>query len=87
MNSKIFPPQPVEEFHASVRRHITAELEGLDPISLLTIKKLIKAGLNAKNDHDATNLRESYAQANRFASGVPAKRFGQLAAKEIRHKL
>ena len=87
MSSKIFPLQTVEEFHASVRMHITAELEGLDPISLLAIKKLIKAGLNAKNDPDATNLRESYVQADRFASGVPARRFGQLAAKEIRHKL
>lgn len=87
MSSKIFPSQTVEEFHASVRMHITAELEGLDPISLLAIKKLIKAGLNAKNDPDATNLRESYVQAERFASGVPPRRFGQLAAREIRHKL
>ena len=81
------------------------ELSGLDPAALLTVKKLIRAGLNERNNRDAVNLRESYgelplvcfermdlfnvwtAQAARFASGVPLERFGQIARKEIKHKL
>lgn len=27
------------------------------------------------------------AQSERFASGIPAERFGQIARREIRHKL
>lgn len=37
-----------------------AELEGLDPTSVLVMKKLIKAGMADQNDPDAVNLRESY---------------------------
>lgn len=87
LHSKIFPAQPVEEFHASVRSHLKAELEGLDPIALLTMKKLIQTGLHEKNNPDAVNLRETYAQAERFSSGIPTERFIKLATKEIRHKL
>jgi len=85
--NKIFPQQPVELFHKEVRQLLKAELEGLDPTAVLTAKKLIKAGLNDKNDFDAINLRESYAQAERFASGVPFAQFARIARKEIRHKL
>ncbi|KAI6005982.1 ClpP/crotonase-like domain-containing protein [Pisolithus albus] len=63
------------------------ELEGLDLMSVLAVKYLIKAGLAEKNNPDALNLRESYVQAERFRSGVPSLRFGMLARKEIRHKL
>ena len=48
---------------------------------------MIQFGINEKNSKDAANLRESYAQAERFASGEPAERFGKIARKEIRHKL
>ncbi|KAF5357797.1 hypothetical protein D9756_001614 [Leucocoprinus leucothites] len=85
--NKIFPQQSVESFHKEVRSLLKAELEGLDPTAVLTAKKLIKAGLNDKNDFDAVNLRESYAQAERFASGVPYSQFARIAKKEIRHKL
>lgn len=64
-----------------------SELAGLDPAALLVVKQLIKMGLKDKNDPDAVNLRESYAQAERFASGKPGERFRKLAVKEIRHKL
>ncbi len=59
-HSKIFPQQSVESFHKEVRQLLKAELEGLDPTAILTTKKLIKAGMNDKNDFDAINLRESY---------------------------
>jgi peroxisomal 3,2-trans-enoyl-CoA isomerase len=85
--SKIFPMQSVPSFHDSVRTHLFSELEGLDPGALLTVKKLIKAGLADKNDPDATNLRESYEQAERFTTGIPRERFEKIARKEIRHKL
>lgn len=87
LSSKILPAQSVEEFHSSVRTLVLSELAGLDPVALLTVKKLIRAGLADKNDPDAVNLRESYAQAERFASGIPAERFMKIATKQIRHKL
>ncbi|PBK78101.1 ClpP/crotonase [Armillaria solidipes] len=85
--NKIFPSSTADEFHAAVRRHLQTELEGLDPTALLSVKKLLRAGLDEKNNPDAVNLRESYAQSERFASGIPAERFGQIARREIRHKL
>lgn len=85
--SKIFPKQSDISFHAAVREHLIAQLDGLDPTAVLTVKKLVHYGLNEKNSMDGTNLRESYEQADRFASGIPAERFGKIARKEIKHKL
>lgn len=64
-----------------------AELEGLDPGALLGVKRLIKAGLNDQHNLDAVNLRESYAQASRFETGIPIDRFARIARKELKHKL
>ncbi|KAI0781041.1 ClpP/crotonase [Trametes elegans] len=85
--NKIFPEQSVPEFQAAVRKLVLAELDGLDPTALLTVKKLIKAGVNDQHNLDAVNLRESYAQAERFASGIPGERFAKIARKELKHKL
>ncbi|KAJ4488012.1 ClpP/crotonase-like domain-containing protein [Lentinula aciculospora] len=85
--NEIFPSNSTEEFHADVRTHLQQQLEGLDPGAVLAVKKLLRAGLNEKNDPNAVNLRESYAQAERFMSGVPERQFGRIARKEIRHKL
>ncbi|KAG6376109.1 ClpP/crotonase-like domain-containing protein [Boletus reticuloceps] len=86
-DSKIFPSQSTESFHAAVREHLLSELDGLDHSSVLAIKALLRAGLSEKNNPDAVNLRESYAQAERFVTGVPMIRFGMIARKEIQHKL
>ncbi|EPQ58167.1 ClpP/crotonase [Gloeophyllum trabeum ATCC 11539] len=83
----IFPQQEVSSFHAAVRAKVLDHIDGLDPTALLTVKRLLRQGLNDKNDPDAVNLRESYAQAERFASGIPAERFQKIARKEIKHKL
>ncbi|KAJ7632570.1 ClpP/crotonase-like domain-containing protein [Roridomyces roridus] len=85
--NKIFPQQSVESFHAAVRKLLLEELRGLDPSAVLVVKKLIKTGLHEKNNPDGVNLRESYAQAERFASGIPAIQFMRIANKEIKHKL
>ncbi|OAX44603.1 ClpP crotonase [Rhizopogon vinicolor AM-OR11-026] len=85
--NKIIPSKSTEEFHSAVHQHLVKELDGLVPASIRAIKSLIKAGLNEKNNFDAVNLRESYAQAERFSSGIPAERFKQIAKREIRHKL
>ncbi|KAG2108366.1 ClpP/crotonase-like domain-containing protein [Suillus discolor] len=85
--NKIFPSKSTEEFHSAVHQHLKKELDGLVPASIFAIKTLIKAGLNEKNDFHAVNLRESYAQAERFSSGIPAERFSKIAKKEIKHKL
>jgi len=85
--NQIFPTQSVDSFHMAVRKQLLDELYGLDPTALLEVKKLIRAGLKDKNDPDAVNLRESYAQAARFASGIPMEQFAKIARKEIKHKL
>ena len=85
--SQILPEQPVPEFQAAVRRLVLAELEGLEPVALLRLKRLTKIGLNEQYNFDAVNLRESYALAERFASGVPSERLAKVARKELRHKL
>ncbi|KAF5365605.1 hypothetical protein D9758_003318 [Tetrapyrgos nigripes] len=85
--NEILPQQSVEAFHDAVRAKLLDNLEGLDPAALLSAKKLVRAGLYEKNDPNAVNLRESYAQAERFVSGVPDVRFGRIARREIRHKL
>ncbi|KAG6878724.1 hypothetical protein C0993_011539 [Termitomyces sp. T159_Od127] len=60
MATLIFPKQSVDSFHAAVRSQILEELRGLDPVALLEVKRLIRAGLKDKNDPDAVNLRESF---------------------------
>ena len=60
VTSQIFPLQTTESFHGAIRKHILEELSGLNPAALLNVKKLIRAGLNEKNNPDAVNLRESY---------------------------
>ncbi|KAJ6547513.1 ClpP/crotonase-like domain-containing protein [Mycena capillaripes] len=85
--NKILPLQSLESFHVAVRDIIVEDLRGLDPAALLVVKRLIRTGLTEKNNPDAVNLRESYAQAERFSSGTPATQFLRIARKEIRHKL
>jgi peroxisomal 3,2-trans-enoyl-CoA isomerase len=86
-SSKIFPSQSTESFHSAIRKHLLAEMEGLQPSALLASKRLLRAGLNDKNDPDLVNLRESFEQAERLASGIPEERFRQIARREIKHKL
>jgi len=85
--NKVFPEQSVASFHAAVHKHLLEELRGLDAKALLKVKELLKAGSVERNSLEAVNLRESYAQADRFVSRVPHSRFMQLAKREIRHKL
>jgi len=83
----VFPESTVEEFHLNVRQRVAAELESLVVEAVLKTKQLLRLGLKEKNDMDSVLLREGYAQAERFASGVPAKRFAKISRKEIRLKL
>ncbi|KAF8921353.1 ClpP/crotonase-like domain-containing protein [Mucidula mucida] len=85
--NQIFPPSSTEEFHRAVRRKVSEDIEGLDPTAVQTVKSLLRTALNERNNPDAVNLRESYAQATRFATGVPMQRFAKVASKEIKHKL
>lgn len=86
-HSEIFPESSVEDFHKNVKQRIAAELDGLVTEAVLKTKQLIQSGLKEKNDMDSVLLREGYAQAERFATGVPGERFARIARKEIRHKL
>ncbi|KAL1717546.1 ClpP/crotonase-like domain-containing protein [Schizophyllum commune] len=85
--NEIFPAQSTEEFHSAVRKKLEFELDGLDRTALLGVKRLLKDAQNEKNNFDAANMREAYAQAERFASGTPTARFEMIARKELRHKL
>ncbi|KAJ7172526.1 ClpP/crotonase-like domain-containing protein [Mycena filopes] len=85
--NEMLPLQSWEDFHQAVRAIVVEDLRGLDPVAVLTVKRLIRDGLTEKNNPDGTNLRESYAQAERFSSGVPARQFRRIATKEIKHKL
>ena len=85
--SKIFPKQSVESFHRTVREHLLEQFQTLDHSAMLTVKRLIQFGINEKNSKDGTNLRESYEQAARLATGIPQRRFAMIAQREIRHKL
>ncbi|KDR79163.1 hypothetical protein GALMADRAFT_63004 [Galerina marginata CBS 339.88] len=85
--NKIFKDQTTQAFQGEVRALLLKELQGLDPTAMLLMKSLIQRGLHEKNDPDAVNLRESYAQAERFASGIPLGRFAKIASKQIKHKL
>jgi peroxisomal 3,2-trans-enoyl-CoA isomerase len=85
--SEIFPETSVEEFHRNVKQRVATDLDGLVTDAVLKTKQLLQLGLKEKNNMDSALLREGYAQAERFATGVPAERFTKIARKEIRHKL
>jgi len=85
--NQLFPQSSVEQFHTTVREHLLKQMDQLVPEAVLGVKGLLRTGLKEKNDYDAVNLRESYAQAERFKTGVPTDRFRKIAMKEIRHKL
>ena len=70
-----------------MRKHVLSELDGLDSSAVLGVKSLVKAGLNDQHNLDSVNLRESYAQADRFETGIPLERFTKIARKELKHKL
>jgi len=84
--NKIFDCTP-DEFSGVVRAHILSELKDLDPVAMLASKALMAAASAVRSNPDAANMRESYTQAQRFASGIPAERFARIARKELRHKL
>ncbi|KAL5529047.1 hypothetical protein ACEPAG_5021 [Sanghuangporus baumii] len=85
--NKIFPKQSCESFHGTIRRYLEEQIDGLNPRAMLKIKQLIQLGINEKNSKDAVNLRESYAQAECFATGIPTRRLVQLVDGQIRHRL
>jgi len=55
--------------------------------AVLKTKQLLRLGMKEKNDMDSVLLREGYAQAERFVTGVPVDRFTKIVRREIRHKL
>ncbi|KAB5594392.1 Peroxisomal D3,D2-enoyl-CoA isomerase [Ceratobasidium theobromae] len=85
--NQIFQAEDTPSFHRMVRKYLLDRLDGLDPAALLSTKRMIQAAIHEKNDPRVVNFRESFAQAERFAGGVPGHRFGQLARKEIKHRL
>ncbi|KAJ7905441.1 ClpP/crotonase-like domain-containing protein [Mycena olivaceomarginata] len=75
-------------FQVAVRDLLLEELRGLDPTALLVVKRLLKTGLNEKNNPDSVKSpRKLRSQAERFSSGIPGKQFLRIANKEIKHKL
>jgi len=95
--SKIFPPSanvvgrtPAEisvDLHQQVRSYLLQQIEGLDLDAMLLTKKLVKAGIQERNNPDAVSMRESVANVERAVSGIPRRRFAELADKKMKHKL
>jgi peroxisomal 3,2-trans-enoyl-CoA isomerase len=95
--SKIFPPSangvgrtPAEisvDLHQQVRSYLLQQIEGLDLDAMLLTKKLVKAGIQEKNNPDAVSMRESVTNVEHAVSGIPTKRFAELAGKKRKHKL
>ncbi|CAE6415407.1 unnamed protein product [Rhizoctonia solani] len=85
--NQVFSAEDTTGFHRQAREHLLDRLDGLDPAALLSTKRMIQAGVHEKNDPRVVNFRESFLQAERFAGGVPGRRFGQLARKEVKHRL
>jgi len=95
--NKIFPPSanavgrtPAEisvDLHQQVRSYLLQQIEGLDLDAMLLTKKLVKAGIQEKNNPDAVSMRESVTNVERAVSGIPGKRFAELAGKKTKHKL
>lgn len=70
-----------------VHAYLLDLVSSLSPSSLISTKALIKAGTSEANDPDLVSLREVAAQAERVVTGEPARRFGEIARKERKHRL
>jgi enoyl-CoA hydratase/carnithine racemase len=51
---KLFPSQPAESFHKSVREHIKQELDGLDPAALLKVHSVPQSAFVSVLTHGAS---------------------------------
>ena len=89
--NKIYPtPKDLKdcsEFHAAVLQDVRREFldRGLNPESMLLMKKLIRAAWEEKLE--AANVNEAFMGLERFLSGAPQEEFGKMARGEKKHKL
>lgn len=74
-----------EEFNEHVQKLIKESMYGLDEEAVLIIKKLIRS--TWKKNITQINHDEVVLGIDRFAKGVPQKRFGALAKRSLKHKL
>jgi len=81
------PAEISVDLHQQVRLYLLQQIEGLDLDAMLLTKKLVKAGIHEKNNPDAVSMRESVTNVERAVSGIPRKRFAELAGKKTKHKL
>jgi peroxisomal 3,2-trans-enoyl-CoA isomerase len=74
-----------EQFNKHVLSIVEKTFFGLDPNSIMDIKKLIHLSLD-KSFAEA-NHAEVIGGIEKFSLGIPQKRFAALAAKSLRHKI
>ncbi|KAL8279210.1 hypothetical protein RQP46_008466 [Phenoliferia psychrophenolica] len=80
----LFPQSSDTVFMRSVVTYLHEQFADNDHDAMLVTKRLIKATLP---DPDPSNIREVFAGAERFVTGVPQAEFAKMAAKTKRHKL
>lgn len=74
-----------EEFNEYVQKYVQDRLYTLNEPSVLLIKQQIRASF--QTDVAAANHNEVIGGINRFAEGVPQKRFASLNKKTLKHKI
>jgi peroxisomal 3,2-trans-enoyl-CoA isomerase len=74
-----------EEFNEYIYNKIKKAMYGLDGEAVLIIKKLIRRSW--QKDIVEANHDEVFYGIDRFAKGVPQRRFAALATKNLNHKL
>lgn len=86
--NKLYPSKQfksTEEFNAIVLKELVESFKELDPGAVLEIKGLLR--VHMQSDLIRANNLEAMSGLDRFAKGLPQKRFFELATKQRRHKL
>lgn len=84
--NKLWPASTdTDKFNAEIRDLVAKNFAHLDHSSVKLIKQLIHVPLDGKLSE--INSREVVGGLERFASGLPQKRFAKLARREHSHKL
>jgi Delta3-Delta2-enoyl-CoA isomerase len=86
--NKLYPSsqfKSVEEFNSAVYKEIFESFKDLDRSSVLEIKGLLR--VHMQDGFNQANTLEALSGLNRFAKGLPQRRFLEVALKQRRHKL
>ncbi|AOA60422.1 3,2-trans-enoyl-CoA isomerase, involved in beta-oxidation of unsaturated fatty acids [Komagataella phaffii CBS 7435] len=83
--NELYDMQDVQEFNVKVERELEFRFNKLVKQSVLDNKKLINATLLKQMEH--SNVTEAIVGFNKWVKGIPQRRFRELAAKDLKHKM